>query len=116
MQFLDTLNSLRADVGALSADLKTVNGKLQIIMSLLSDVADDQDGAAPNITSRGADVGGGGGGSDFRGGNVAGSAAAPAEVGYGCAVGLAEWIGGGGKIGGGMHGEGEDRGVGAANR
>ena len=117
VRVLDTLNSLRADVGALSGDLKTVNGKLQVIMSLLSDVADDQNGAASNNTSHGADVGGGGGGcSGFRGGNVAGSAAVPTEVGYGCTVGVAGWVGGGGKSDGGMHGEGEDWDVGGAPR
>jgi len=92
------LNSLRADVGALSGDLRTANGKLENIMSLLSDVARCQNQPATNNTNRVAVVSaGGGGGSGFEGGNVMGSAAAPVEADRGGRVGFGGWAGEGGR-------------------
>ena len=110
------MNSLRADLNALSGYVKTVNGKVARIMSLLSDVASGQNLSAPNNTGRGAVVGGGGGGGggSFQCGNVAGSAAAPAEVVHGGRVGHGGWFDDGGKSDGGIHGGGQDEGVGGA--
>lgn len=83
---LGTLNSLRADVDALTGDFTKMNGKLDNIMSLLSDVASSWNPSAVNNTNRGAAGGGGGGGSGFEGRNVEG------------------WIFGGGKSDGDIRG------------
>ena len=109
------LNSLRADVGALSGDLETANGKLRSIMSLLADVAGGHNHSFPKNTNHEADVGGGGGGgSRFPGGNIGGSAAAPAEVGPGDSDGFGGWIRGGGTSDGGIRCGVEEWGVSGA--
>ena len=105
------LNSLRAEMGVLSGDLKTANGKLDRIMSLLSDVAGRQNQTAPNATSRAAvsgGGGGGGGGSSLHDGSIGGSAAAPAEVVRGGSVSFGGWSAGGENNDGGIHGGGQD--------
>jgi len=102
------LNSLRADVGALSGDLRTVNGKLENIMSLLSDVAGGQKRAAPEYSIRGAAVGGSGGrGIRFEGRNVVGSSPTPTGDFHGGRDELGGWgrdsdsgMGGGGEYSG----------------
>ena len=112
------LNSLRADVGALSGDFKTANGKLDRIMSLLSDVAGGQNQTAPNATSRAAVSGGGGGvggRSGLQDGNTGGSTVAPAEVVHGGSVSFGAWIAGGENNDGGTHRGGQDGGVGGAS-
>lgn len=98
LQEMGMLKSLREDVSALSGDLRTVKGKLETIMSLLSDVmASVQNHPAPISINRRAAGGGGGDRSGFEGGNVIGSAAAPAAVANGGRVGCEGWIGGGGE-------------------
>ena len=108
------LNSLRADVDALTGDLQAANGKLRSIMSLLSDVAGGQNQAFLNRTSRGSVGGGGGGGSGFQGGHVTGSVAPPAEVVHEGSVAFWGRIDGGRKVNGGINGGGQDWGVGGA--
>ncbi len=91
------LNSLRADMDALSGDLKTVNGKLGSIMSLLMDVASGQTTPDnPNYGDCGR-VNSGDCGSDFEGGDDGRAAAAPNEAVHGGGVGFQQWGGGGGE-------------------
>ncbi len=87
------LESLRTDVDALSGDLRTINGKLENIMSMLSDVASGQPQTSSSNTSSCAGPGAGGG-SGFEGGNADDSAAAPDDVLHGSGVALGGWTGG----------------------
>ncbi len=106
------LNALREDVGALSGDLRTINGKIEKIMSLLSDVGRGQNHVASSSAKLGAAVGGGGDGSGFQSGNVVGSAAPPVAVVHGGRVMFEGWIGGGRRESDdGIHRGGEDPGV-----
>lgn len=89
------LNSLRVDVDALGDDLKTVNGKLGNIMSLLMEVASGQ--ATPVNPNCDGCVKSGDSGSDFEDGNDGSAAAAPNEAIHAGLVGFQQWGGRGGE-------------------
>lgn len=106
------LSSLRAEVSALSGDLRMAKVKLENIMSLLSYVTSGHNETTPSNNNRGTAVGGGdGGGSAFEGDDVVGSAAAPAENVHGGGFGFGGWVGGDRESGGGIHRRNHDRSV-----
>jgi len=99
LEELGKLNSLRAEVSALSGDLQAAKAKLESIMSLLSDVAGGQSQTTHSSTNDGATVsggggGGGGGGSGLEYGGVVGAKAGPAEGVHGGGVRFWGWTGG----------------------
>ena len=98
------LNSLREDVGALSGDLKTVNGKLGSIMSLLMGVASRRT-ASNDAVHRGGGSSGDSG-SHFESGTDGSAAATSTEAFHGGGVGSQQRRGRGGESDGSSHREG----------